>query len=183
MRCLPSMSAAIAGIVIMRASWLSVPQCAPASIAGPSGKIRSVGMGKHLMLVFGVQQWIDLRSAKSPIAASRYDAGLRASRAQFPLAGIVAIAPMAWTRDGCFGMSTWRDEKNQRALSATREAAFRVLSGVRSIACAQAAPDPGNPAPRRGIVLAASAAPCRQAGAGARGQDRTARRMAVASRI
>ena len=60
--------------------------------------------------------------------------------------------------------------------SSPREAPFRVLSGVRSIACAPAAPDPGNPAPRRGIVLAASAAPCRQAGAGARGQDRTARR-------
>jgi hypothetical protein len=34
---------------------------------------------------------------------------------QFPLAGIAAIALMAWNGDGCFGMSTWRDEKNQRA--------------------------------------------------------------------
>jgi len=72
-------------------------------------------MGKHLKFSFGVQQWIDLRSGNLPIAGSKYDAGLRSSWAQFPLAGIAAIALMAWNGDGCFGMSTWRDEKNQRA--------------------------------------------------------------------
>ena len=107
----------------------------------------------------------------------------RASRAQFPLTGIVAIAPMAWTRRWLLRDVDLARREEPEGAEAPREAAFRVLSGVRSIACAPAAPDPGNPAPRRGIVLAASAAPCRQAGAGARGQDRTARRMAMASRI
>lgn len=166
----------------MRASWIGVPQCAPASIAGPAVKASRLSWVTPEFFLRGPTM------DRPPIGEIAH-CGSQAWRWHQVFMGPVSLGGHCrYSPDGMDTRWLLRDVDLARAeepegAGATREAAFRVLPCVRSVACAPAAPDPGNPAPRGGIVLAASAAPCRQAGTGARGQDRTARRMAMASRI
>jgi hypothetical protein len=166
----------------MRASWIGVPQCAPASIAGPAVKASRLSWVTPEFFLRGPTM------DRPPIGEIAH-CGSQAWRWHRVFMGPVSLGGHCrYSPDGMDTRWLLRDVDLARAeepegAGATREAAFRVLPCVRSVACAPAAPDPGNPAPRGGIVLAASAAPCRQAGTGARGQDRTARRMAMASRI
>src|SRR5690349_3130971 len=87
-----------------------------------------------------------------------------------------------FTRDGPAHVDLARREEPEGE-SAAREASLSALSRLRPVARAAAAADSADPAPGGGILLAPPAAPGRPARPGARGPERTAGRLAMASRL